>query len=297
MTNFQARAVFYKAAVISLLAGILGSLLFINFYFFAGNDASQFRQQNALPFNKDILRIMKPLSYDGLHIFLDKDVSLTIDPAEKTFTLHNVHRFTPDGTIMLKDGRRGLCGELSAYVYQKLKPIVKDAYSINFVRVLESGYFLSPQASHVILLLTKESGPGEKGGKYLLDPAFHRYGAVEDFDNYLFLELIDSRAFEKENFTDFTGVAGSGPPLLIKDNTIIALFIDKVDGEFDRDNFSISVLTKYKNKFAVHNLLFMLRKQDGKIQKIENRLSGEYLLTQKGYRDLTQKIIDWAGSI
>jgi hypothetical protein len=297
MDPLHRKIAFYKSLLIIFFLGILFVFIPAKIYLFWNFKIKEYQRQKKLPHYQEVMRIIEPLEYSGLRIFVQKEVSLIMDFEKKTFTLNNVHKFTPDGKIVLENGRYGLCGELSTYVYQQIKPVFAGEYSIDFVRVLESGYFFTPQSSHTILLLSKRNEVRSLNTELVIDASFHRYGKLDDFDNYLFVEVMDSRDFEREKFTNITGSVNSGVPILIKNDQIVVLSFEDVEGIFDRENFSISLITKNKNKFATNNLLFMLSKQGGKVRKIENKSVGEYLLTYIGYHELSQRIIEWFNSI
>ncbi|MDD5668884.1 MAG: hypothetical protein PHE58_02485, partial [Candidatus Omnitrophica bacterium] len=112
-----------------------------------------------IPHYKTVMTIVQPLRYSGLPMFLREDVRLTIDSTKQIWKISNLHRFNSKGNVVLEDNRYGLCGELAGYVYQNIKTLFDNKYSISFLRVSESGYFLSPQSSHIVLLINDKENP------------------------------------------------------------------------------------------------------------------------------------------
>src|SRR3989338_262689 len=98
--------------------------------------------QKDAPNSKLAENIIRPLRYSGLPDFLRPEVSLEMDFSNKTWTLHELHRFDAQGNIILSEGRYGICGDLAAYTYQKQKPnFPGDQYRIEFIQAVESSYF------------------------------------------------------------------------------------------------------------------------------------------------------------
>ena len=109
--------------------------------------------QDAPPYYAKIIDIMKPLEYSGIQAIARPNVTLSINYANGTWTLHNLHQYDAQGNILLEENRYGLCGELASYVSSRLRAILSDRYKIKFANVSEAGFFLAPKATHIILLI------------------------------------------------------------------------------------------------------------------------------------------------
>ena len=150
-------------------------------------------------------------------MFEREDVYLSIDFENKIWKLHNLHRFDNKGDIILEDGKYGTCGELAAHTYKKIERLLGKDYDIKFVETAQSGFFLSPKASHIVLYITEKSGlwRGRDKKIYILDASFHKYGPIGDFEDYLFLEFMSTLPFVERKETDIAMPLSKSIPLLI----------------------------------------------------------------------------------
>ena len=138
------------------------------------------------PFYRQVKEIMEPLRYSGLKDFFDPDTRLSIEFEDKRWTLHNIHHFDKDGRVLLKEDRFGLCGDLAAYIYERITPFLNNTYSIDFLRAAESSFFPLPKGSHIVLKITDNSF-SLIPRVYILDPSFRKYKRIEYFDEYILL--------------------------------------------------------------------------------------------------------------
>ncbi|MCK9595349.1 MAG: hypothetical protein M0R35_06700 [Candidatus Omnitrophica bacterium] len=281
---------FYKACLFCALAGIVLIFFSMTVYRVLDNYAEQAGQRKNIPCYNQVMSVIRPLVYSGFKALVRPEVDLSIDFANNSYTVKNLHRFDEAGVIILEDNRYGLCGELASYVFRRVRPIIPERYKINFVRVAESGFFANPKSTHIVLLVSDTLSVPPK--RYFIDPSFHRYGSVEEYDNYLFIETLDHLAFEKDKFTDVTFAINGGTPILIKDGYMIELTIGRVNGKFDKDNFIIALGVQEKYKFT-SRYIFGLIKDNGKVQELENKALAMNILGIKKYEQLKKKLWDW----
>jgi hypothetical protein len=274
---------FLSAAVAGLIWFILSSRA-------APAVDKSYKQQEAVPpFRKEVESIIGKLVYSGLPMLEQKDVSVSIDPENRLWTVRNIHRFDEGGNLVLEGGRYGTCGELASYTYKYVKPLFDGAYDIQFVRAVQSGYFQTPKATHMVLFITPAGGARGDNDIFVLDPSFHRYGRLDEFEDYLFHERMTNVGFVEDRERDMTLPISTAFPLLIKKNYLLAIVVEDVNGAFDKDNFVIAVTVTKKYNFA-GRYLFAIRSVNGNRQVFENRLLFKNLLEEKEYEDLKARI-------
>lgn len=285
---------FYKFCLWGALAGILLIFSPIKLYRIFDNYATRINEGRNIPCYQQVMDVIHPLIYSGFQALVRPDVDLQVDFANNVYTIRNLHRFNESGEIILENGRFGLCGELASYVFHRVRPILPERYKINFVRVAESGFFANPQSTHIVLLVTDTQSDSAK--RYFIDPSFQRYGSVENYDNYLFIETLDELAFEKDKFTDVTFAINGGTPILIKDDYMIDLKIGRVNGKFDKDNYIMALGVQERYKFTSH-FIFALIKDNGMVQEVENNAMAIRIMDIKKYEQLKKKLFVWFNSI
>jgi hypothetical protein len=290
IAGLERKVRFYKACLWLILAVVV--LIFVPFkiYRIVSNYAALINEEKDVPYYRQVMAVIQPLSYSGFQALVRPEVSLDIDFANNAYAIHNIHRFDKSGGIILDEGRYGLCGELASYVFRRVRPILPERYKINFVRVAESGFFANPQSTHIVLLVTDTQSVPLK--RYFIDPSFQRYGSIEGYDNYLFIETLDQLEFEKDQFSDVTFAINDGTPILIKDNYMIDLTIGNVNGKFDKDNFIIALGVQERYKFISH-YLFGLIKDNGRVKELENKALAMKVLDINKYEKLKNKLQAW----
>jgi len=242
-----------------------------------------------IPMYDQIMSIVEPLQYSGLQALLRDDVSLQIDFDKPAWHLKNIHRFDHEGNILLDENRYGLCGELASYTYTKIAPLLSPLYNIQFSQVAESGFFLQPKASHIILLIQDKSDPSKI---FLLDPSLANYGLIDNFDNYLFYGNRDNLEFVKEQEKDVTFPVDGGTPIFIQNNDILLLTVEAPEGKFDKENFAIAITATQRFKYSGRYVL-IVRKTQGKIEFFENPYLAKQLFSPENYQALKNKILFW----
>lgn len=241
------------------------------------------------PYSKEIKKIIAPLRYSGLSDLMSPDVHISLDFKKRLWRLHNIHRFDKDGKTILQEGRYGLCGELAAYTYEKIHPLLNKGYLIEFVRAAESGYFLGPHASHIILRITGRFPLTNE--IYILDPSFSRYGRIEQFEDYLFFEKTKGLAFVDEQDTDTVFLIDNSTPILIRKQLLIGLVVGENAGIFDKDNFILAITVTRRHKYA-GRYIFALRRNKGHREMIEDMGLAKQLLKPGEYTQLRERLIE-----
>jgi hypothetical protein len=242
------------------------------------------------PFYKEIKKIIAPLQYSGIYDLARPEVMINLDFKKHNWQLANIHRFDDKGKLLLAQGRFGLCGELAAAVYEKIKGLFDDSYLIDYARAAESGYFLYPQSTHIVLRVTRPSFMSQT--IYILDPSFQRYGELNEFDDYLFFESMPNIPFVEKKETDESFAVGTATPVFIKSGFLIMLSVEKQNGFFDKDNFSLSLTASRRFKYSGRYLL-ALRKNNGKDEILENQSLVENILSLDEYEVLRKRMLQW----
>ncbi len=296
MTFFQDKLRLYKT--LSLMLALISLLAIMTTLFFALKPHQKAHEETVaedlslptqeIPFYDEITSLIEPLQYSGLQALLRDDVSLHIDFVTHQWRLKNIHRFDKNGHIILDENRYGLCGELASFVYPKVKSLFGGKFDIEFVQVAESGFFLQPQSSHIALAIHDQ----RTSATFLLDPSFHRYGPIQDFDNYLFYGHQEKLDFMVNQTTDVIFDIMSGTPILIRNNRIVFLTVEEVDGKFNESNFAIA-LTATKRYHYAGRYVFLARKKDGELEVLENLSLAEKIFSLDDYKKLSEKIISW----
>jgi len=246
-----------------------------------------FGQSSAvLPHAEEIERIISPLRYSGIQMFTDKDAYLTLSFDEGKWILHNAHRFDEKGELILNGGRYGTCGELAAYTADRIRPILEKDYRIDFLTASQSGYFLTPRASHIVLRITNMAKNREV---YILDPSFRRYGHFDEFDDYLFLKEIPRLDFMESKSSDVDQKFNMAVPLLIRKDYLLGFVVEHSNGEHDRKNFTMALVLNRKYNYS-GRYLFALRYFDGDTQIFENDKLALEILSREEWDSLKDKV-------
>jgi len=239
-----------------------------------------------LPHAEEIERIIRPLRYSGIQMFTDKDAYLTLNFDEGKWVLHNVHRFDEKGELILNEGRYGTCGELAAYTADKISRIFDKDYRIDFLTASQSGYFLTPKASHIVLRITSIAKSRQV---YILDPSFRRYGPFEEFDDYLFLKEMPRLDFMESKSSDVDQKFNMAVPLLIRKDYLLGFVVEDSNKEHGRENFTMALVLNRKYNYS-GRYLFALRYFDGDTQIFENDKLALEILSRGEWDSLKDKV-------
>lgn len=245
------------------------------------------RLDTEAPFQKEIKKIIDPLRYSGVERLLKPNVWVSVDFEKKTWTIHNLHVFDANGSLLLEGGRSGVCQELAAYVFEKIKPLLGEKYDVSFLVVSESGFFNFPQGTHVALCITPKNAGYDEA--CFLDPTFHRYGPIGQFDDYAVLRAESELEIFKQKNRDVEMNVDFSTPLKIKDNYVIGFVVEDVGGRFDRENFSFGLSAMRKHRY-IGRLIFALKMVDGKEYQVEDEGLSRLLFSPKEYQALRYKI-------
>jgi len=272
---------------ISLILIILIAVIFVAQWKRDNGSYPFFKRHNSAPYTQQVEKIIDGLQYSGLVRFESRDVYLSLDFENGTWRLHNIHRFDERGNIVLEEGRYGTCGEMAAYAYEKIYPIFSKQYDIKFVRAAQSGYFLTPKASHVVLSISKKRGILTKGDiTYILDPSFHKYGPIDEFEDYMFLEEMDMPPFVVNKDKDVVRMVSESVPILIEKESLLSFTVEKNYGKFDKQNFIVALTMTKKYRYA-GRYLFAIRNNNGIAETHMNKHLG---ISEEVYKQLREKV-------
>jgi len=248
------------------------------------------KQAVIVPYSEKVHAIIKNLKYSGIEMFVRDDVTLNLDFANKLWSLNNLHRFDQSGNLILENGTNGTCGELAAYAYEKVKPLFGDRYEIKFVKSAQSGFFLSSRDSHITLYIKEKDTDPLSEKVFIIDPSFHRYGHISEFEDYLFTDSMASLPFIDKQETSADIQIHSALPLFIGGDYLLGFAVESNDGVFDKKNFILALILTKKYKFS-GRYLFAIRNNNGKVEKFENKMLIKHVLNEKEYEGLVAKII------
>lgn len=257
----------------------------------------ELRVSENAPYAREIKAILKDLRYSGLPALLRKDVRLGIDGHTKTWTLINYFQFDEVGQIIPEAGHYGLCNSLSAYVFQKLQPVIDpERYQLSSARVMESSYFPPPYANHMVLLLedlqAKESG-GE--GRYVIDPSFKRYGHFHEFRDYQVKSGSELPALIEIPTANLVSDANTSTPLDVRKTVLISLALQEVEEKFRPNAFKMLLVAKRRYDFIPEALL-TITKTGYEITVKENPALVRELLPPTEYTALKKHLIRLANT-
>lgn len=241
-----------------------------------------------LPYQEEIMKIIRPLRYSGIPALLREEVFLSIDFENAMWTLHNIHRYDAGGNILLDEDRYGLCGELASYAYGKIYPLIKNDYDIAFARVAESGFFLHPESTHIALLIYNMN----TSEAYFLDPTFQRYGQMEDFKNYLFFEFSETIEGIPERDPDVSFPVDTGTPVLLHKDFLTVFSVNRVNGQFDQNNFSFELTASRRHQYA-GRYIFGIRKRNGVLETFEDPWITKDAIPRKDAEKIKQRLALW----
>jgi hypothetical protein len=283
--------IFLNILLIALFA-ILAIAYGVNFIKQSGV-AARFVSKKDVPFRKEVIKIIKPLGYSGLNRLLREGVEISVDFADKKWVLHNIYKYGENGEIKLEDENFGLCESLAVYVYQKIRPVFPEKkYDITFVKVSESSFFYAPTGTHYVLMITDLSvAPGSGPGEYILDPSFKKYDRIEAFDEYLFNEHYETLPFFEKKLTYQKTDIGHQMPILIRKGYLVGLFVDKINGKLDNDNYVLALIATKKHKYY-GRLIFAIRNINGQVQNHEDSYLASSIFKKSEYERLKSKIIE-----
>lgn len=242
-----------------------------------------------LPYYDEIMGIINSVEYSGFAVLTKPDITMSLDFAKESWTLHNIHQYDEQGGILLEQGRYGLCAELSTYLYQKLTSIVDSRrYDIKLAMATEAGFFPTAGSNHIVLLMYDKFSKNT----YLIDPSYHKYGKLSDFKEYQILGIQDTLTFMKDKSHDVSFLVNQAMPLFIKDDLLLSLSVTSVDGKFDKDNFLFVVTANKRNKISGLNIV-IVGKYNGQLQSFESRYLLEQLLKPEEIDQLHRKLTIW----
>jgi len=288
----------YKIIILFLAIGIL----FISYQYWQLKKHSMLGKEGlsgekidttGIPYYKEIMDIIRPLDYSVIpSLKLQPDITLSIDFSNKTWTLHKLHQYNSKGNVIIEYNRYGLCGELASYTYTHIRPVLPDRYTIKFARVAQSGFFLPPGGTHVILIIYDKLL--SKG--YLLDPSLHRYGPIDGYQDYLFDSFGEKIEGVNNKEEDVTFRVNHGMPVTIYNNFISMFSVEDCNGKFDKDNFILSIQSNHRYDYT-GRYLFSIQKKEGRITFSEDQQSEKSSLSPEDSKTIKKTLTTWFYSI
>jgi len=274
-----------------IIVVLIGVVIFLGFRLF--HDTAQVPSHpltppSELPYYEKIMSILNPLEYSGIVDLMKPEVDMKLDFKARTWTLTNLHKFDAQGNIILDHDRYGLCGELAAYVYKKIVPFMKDHFEILFLEASESGFFLRPHSTHILLLLIDKITHEH----YFIDPSFQRYGKEEDFSDYQFFGAVDPLTHLASLKTNVSFGVDLETPLLIRKNFLLCLGAESLEGKFDKDNFELTITANKRHDYSGREI-FVLRRRNGKTETFSNEWLLHQLLTHEESQKIFGKMTGW----
>ena len=240
------------------------------------------------PFYDAIMKIITPLEYSGVPVMVKPQVALSLDFDKRIWTLKNIHEYDSQGSVILEQGRYGLCAELATYVFEKIKPLLDGRYEVKFAMVAESGFFAAGQSNHIVLLLVDRSD----SQMYLIDPSFHKYARLKDLPEYHVVNVQDTLSFVKDKSPDFSFGVDQAIPLYIKNDFLLSFAVTSVDGKFDRENFIFVISANRQYKFGGRDIVFIGR-HNKELEDYEDKALLNQLLTPDEIKTLFDKLKSW----
>jgi len=241
-----------------------------------------------LPHYHEIMEIIRPLNYSSFYAIQKPGVTLSIDFKHRTWTVHNIRRYAPNGTLLLDEGRNGLCGELAYYTFQKIKPFLIKPWQIKFARTTESGFFSDAESNHVVLVL----GDPATQATYLLDPSFHQCGTTTEFSQYTFLGAKDDLPSFEQKDPDTTLAVDHSFPLFIRNDFLILLSVESVSGFVDPKNVMLAISARRRYETSDHYLM-VLRREGNQTKWFEDEDATKNLLTRKETEAIRERLSAW----
>ena len=244
------------------------------------------------PYYHKIMEIIRPLNYSLFSIIQKPGVALSVDFKNRTWTLHNIRHYAPNGTLLLDEGRNGLCAELAYYTFLKIKPFLSKPWEIKFARATEPNFFSAIKSNHVVLIL----GNSATQATYLLDPSFHNYGGTSEFPQYTVLGAKDDLPSLQRKDPDATLDVDGSFPLLIRNDFLILLSVESVSGFADPENHMIAI--SFRRRYETpDNYLLVLCKQGSQTKWLENEEALKKLLAPKEIEMIRKKFVEWMDNL
>ena len=242
------------------------------------------------PQQETVRSILRDLRYDGVSIVMKPDFRIKVNLKDQTWTVSGVHRYGPDGRILLENGRYGICGDLSAHVYDRLRPRLDPSYGVEFVRVAESQFFPASLSAHYVLRILQQQ-PGGEPKTYILDPSFHRYGPLSDFEDYLFYEPLKELEFVSHKSVSETMPIGTGMPLILHSKVLVGLVLGREGDRFDKDHYRLSLVATFRYRYAGRRML-SIRRIGPRTAVVENKETVRKALPLSEYEPLRRRLLD-----
>lgn len=242
--------------------------------------------QKGVPYGPQVRDIIKDFRYTSRPVFMRPDVAIELDFENRKWKMRNIHQFDHEGKVLLEEGKYGICGDLAAYTYQKIKPLFGERYAIEYLQVSESSYFNSSAGTHIVLRIRDLQAP-LGANVYILDPSFRKYGKPELFDDYLPVAAKKELQFVQDRDPNQTFEVGGGPPILMNRKVLLSLYVLEENGRFDRDNFRFALVAAERYEY-VYDPIFTIIKSNGQVRIEEAHHEIAKLLLPGSYHSMRE---------
>lgn len=139
-----------------------------------------------------------------------------------------------------------------------------------------------------MLRITAENNKSEI---FILDPSFHKYGPIYEFEDYLFIEQADRLDFVDNKIKDITQSFNRLIPLIIRNDYLVGVTVEDRNSEFGQKNFVLGLTLTKKHNYAGRFIL-ALRSFNGKAEIVENKKLALEVLKEQEWSILKQKITE-----
>lgn len=256
---------------------LLITLMGIAFLLFSNEDAKRTNRfvshmHYRVAETKAVWKLFEEVSYSSFDVFNDKDVKLAVDFQNEKWLIKNYFKFDERDHIVLNNNS-GACLELVIHAFTELEKDLSKDYHVKFVETIEASTFNNPNSRHWILLLTHKGS----GNEYILDPSFKRFGPIDNFDDYRITQVFDRlpRSVVADGHNHFS--IADGAPIFMKKGNLIGLIVRPVNGNFNKENFSLGIYAKKPFKFKGH-FIYNIGLVNGQyFEKLDEKNAKEFL--------------------
>ena len=285
------KLVFYKRlslffAILFLLPSLYLSFLWVKDHYV---DLGLIDADGNAPYSKQIQALMDDFEYSGMAPFYDSGAYIDMDFKKQQWILKNAYVVDKNGNLLLRDGKEGLCADLSLYLYNRVLPILDSNYKLEFVDVSESSFFPYPYGQHIALLLT-DNRFGFFHEQYILDPSFRIYKRLDLLENYIINETLSFDKLIKRYGKDRISPLTSFTPLFIRGDKMVGMTVVNVNDRYDKDNYMITVASVRRHAY-ISKRLITAQKLNGKFSLIENRDLALTLFSDDEYELIKESLL------
>lgn len=244
--------------------------------------------QKSAPHSKQIKKILQPLRYSILDYFDRDNVGLSIDFDHGVWAIRNIHHYDENGDLLLAQDKQGICGDLTWYVYNQIRPLLNENYLIDFMYVAEASYFPGETSTHLVLRIIDRS-VSPKPKVYIIDPSFRKYGEPKYFEDYLYVRPVRTLDYVQKKQKDIVMAVGGGTPVMITGEVLLTLNIYAMEGKLDKYNFSLGIIAKRRHNYS-GQVMLMYGLKEGQSVYYEASPEKRIFIKSKVWKKLSQQL-------